>query len=526
MMKRLVALAVVAVLAVGCLAGCGGKTEVVNTGDNTLSYWCAVPGNAATHMSDLNDMLMYQQREKDTGIHIEFIHPSAASYTEQFNLMIASREFPDMIEYGWSSYAGGPQKAIDDGIILPINDLLDKYAPNLKAMLSENTALSKNHNKGSMTDEGNYIGFPAMNIGDARVFGGPMIRQDWLDELGLKAPVTVDEWTEVLRAFRDKKGAKAPFSATADYFAGNTNSFNGAFGVGKKLYMEGDTVKYGPIEPAYKEFLALMNSWYKEGLLDRDFANNNRTMVDSQIVNGNAGATLNTLGAGMGVYLNQMKDTNPTFNFVGIEYPVKELGMNNYFRLSEADLTGMFTVITTACDTPELAAQWMDFWYSKDGYNLLNFGVEGDTYNMIDGYPTYTDKILNNPEGLSISEALGKVGRAAQAAPGQRQAPEYLDQYYQYEQQKEAYKLWTDGTDKVMATRIPNTLYPSAEESDELAVIQSDMNVYVEEMITKFITGAESLDNYDKFVETLKKTFRVERLIEINQAMYDRYKDR
>lgn len=46
--------------------------------------------------------------------------------------------------------------------------------------------------------------------------------------------------------------------------------------------------------------------------------------------------------------------------------------------------------ITSSCKNPELAIEWCDYWYGEEGYYLLNFGVEGESYDMVDGKPVYT----------------------------------------------------------------------------------------------------------------------------------------
>ena len=79
---------------------------------------------------------------------MEYIHPNDQQTAEQFNLMIASDELPDVIEYDWTgrsagSYPGGPEKAIQDGVILELNDLIDQYAPNLKKNLKRIRCLIK-----------------------------------------------------------------------------------------------------------------------------------------------------------------------------------------------------------------------------------------------------------------------------------------------------------------------------------------------------------------------------------------------
>lgn len=508
------------------LSGCGKNEEEANAGDTkTFSYWVTLPGQIATTADNYNDVLMYQQREKDSGIHIEFIHPSASQVSEQFNLMIASGEVPDMIEYNWMAYPGGPQKAIEDKIIIPLNDYIDKYAPNFKKAMTDRDELSPFYARESKTDNGDYFAFPNLNVGTARIFAGPLIRKDWLDELGLPVPETIDEWTTALKAFKEKKGAKAPLSATNEYFS-TVNSFNGAFNVGQRLYLDGDKVKFGPMEDGYKDYLTLMNNWYKEGLIDRDYATNQRPILDTKMISGEAGSTFLSLGAGLGVYLNQMKEKDPDYNLVCAPYPVLNKGDKNNFSSFEGDVVDMSVAITTSCKDPVAAVKWLDYWYSEEGYKLLNFGVEGESYNMVDGKPVYTDDILHNPNGMSVNTAISMACRATLAAPGFRQAPEYLEQYYQFPQQTEGFKLWAENVDGVRKTSIPKSLSPTIEESEEYAALSADITTYVDEMCLKFVSGEEPIENYDEFRSTLKSQFNTDRYLEIAQNMYNRYLER
>lgn len=164
--------------------------------------------------------------------------------------MMAAREFPDFIEYNWGVYAGGAEKALEDKVIIKLNDLFETNAPNAKKMIESN----ENYQRLSKTDSGAYFCFPALNTGSYRIFGGPIIRKDWLDELSLSVPETISEWETVLRAFKDKKGASAPFTGDASLMSssGLTNAFNTAFDVGKGLFIRDGKVKFGPLEDGYR----------------------------------------------------------------------------------------------------------------------------------------------------------------------------------------------------------------------------------------------------------------------------------
>lgn len=525
--KSVIALAcgIAAVLSV--IAGCGEKKTVQQgTGEvTTLTYWCPMESNIATRVQSFNDVEMYKQREKDSGIHIEFIHPALGQEGEQFNLLIASRELPDLVEYNWTGYQGGAQKAIDDGVIISLNDYMDKYAPNFKKAVTDKSELSPIYDKGSKTDEGIYFAFPCFNVGNYRTFGGPMIRKDWLDELGLKVPETLDDWTEALTAFKEKKGATAPLTCTKGFIIGG-DIFSGGYNIGQGFYLDGDIVKYGVLQSEYKDYLALMKKWYGEGLLDQDFSTNKSNIVDANITMGKSGAVVGYLGGSMGRYLKQMQTEDPNYNLVCAPYPTLTANGENNFYLAEGDISYKYLAITTSCKNPEAAVEWADYLYSDEGYYLVNFGVEGKSYNMVDGKPVYTDVILNNPDGLSINEALGLYCRATAQAPGFKQAPEYLEQYYEFPQQTEGFMMWAENVENVRKHRLPEALSANADESEELAALSTDIRTYVDEMCLKFIMGEESLDNYDNFIETLKNSFNVDRYIEIEQNMYNRYLDR
>ena len=125
---KFTAAALSVLLTVTMLAGCGGKDKNVNNGSSendervtlplknpiTLKFWCVLPPSATTIMSDLGQSEFYKELEKRTGIHVEFIHPSEGNAKEQFNLMIASRELPDIIDGDFNQYSGGQLKAYQD----------------------------------------------------------------------------------------------------------------------------------------------------------------------------------------------------------------------------------------------------------------------------------------------------------------------------------------------------------------------------------------------------------------------------
>ena len=93
---------------------------------------------------------------EQTGIEIEFIHPTVGSEDEEFSILIASGEYPDIIEHKWTTYPGGPQAAINDGVIIDLDDVMANNAPNFSKLMAEHPDVDKR----VKTVNGSYYCFP------------------------------------------------------------------------------------------------------------------------------------------------------------------------------------------------------------------------------------------------------------------------------------------------------------------------------------------------------------------------------
>jgi len=548
MRKRKLLSAVMAVtMVIGTLAACGSSSSTVNettnaasetkvqslegsitevtypiSSDTTIKYWSELNTSVSPNFTNLGDTPFGKGLVERTGINIEFLHPPVGQHKEQFSLMVADGDLPDAIEYRWlTDYPGGPQKAIDDGIIIPLNDVIEKYCPNFKAYLEANPEIDKL----IKTDEGNYYVFPFIrgDIGLTNTIG-LMLRQDWLDDLGMEVPTTIDEWYTVLKAFKEEKGATSPFvfeytqqsllSANPFMYTYNTNR---EFFIGSD-----DKIHFGPMQDGYKEYLATMAKWYKEGLIDADIATQQLDQVSAKITSGASGAAVGWAGSRMGVWTNSAITTNPDFVLAPAPVPTLAKGAKAEFGPIESQYPSQASVaITTSCKDIETAARLFDWAFSEEGHLYYNFGVEGESYEMVGDYPTYTDEVMNNPNGWPLAQSLSAYIRGNYNGPFVQDL-RYLEQYYILEEQKASDKVWGDHNG---AAHKITSITPTAEENSEFATIMNEVNTYRDEMTLKFILGTENIDNYDKFVETLK-AMGVEKAIEIQNAAYTRFKNR
>ena len=487
-----------------------------------LQYWCEIVNTVSANYSNLGDTPFGQGWQKNTGVEIEFLHPPAGQQKEQFSLILADGNLPDLMEYNWTiDYPGGPEKAIKDGVIIALNDVIDQYCPNLKKYLEENPKIDRM----IKTDEGHYYVFPFIR-GDDKLMNtvGLMVRQDWLDELDMEVPTTIDEWHEVLTAFKEKKGCSAPYSFeyTNNQLL-NADPFVAAFGTNRSFYLGSDgKVHFGAIEPGFKDYLQTMQEWYSEGLLDQDLATLKNDQVSAKITSGQAGASEGWAGSRLGTWTAAARATTPEFKLVPAPVPTLVKGEKAEMGFIDSPFSGRASVaITTSCKDIERAARLMDWAYGEEGHMYFNFGTEGESYTMVDDYPTYTEEILNNSKGLPVSQAMSAYIRGNYNGPFVQDI-RYLEQYYTLEEQRETPIVWGDCNG---AAHIMPPVTPTSEERKEFSTIMNEINTYRDEMILKFIFGTESIYNFDIYVKNIEN-MGLDRALEIENAALERYNAR
>ena len=423
--------------------------------------------------------------------------------------MMASNNLPDIIEAGW----GGYTKGYDDGHIIALNDLMKEHAPNFTKFLADNPSIDNLVRR----EDGIYDSFPFIANDDALlVYYGPMLRGDWLEDLGLEVPETIDEWHNVLTRFKNEKNAEAPFSYQSSVML-KYGEFIGAYGITNDFFVEDGKIVYGPADPRYKDFLTEFAKWYDEGLIDNSITGVNDKTIDTSILSSKTGATC-SWGNNPQTWRLAMEEKEPRFKMVPAPHVTAVKGTIPQFgqkqsRFSGGDCAG----ISRSCKYPELAARVLDFAYSEKGNALYNFGIEGESYNVVGGKPVFTDLILNNPNGLGAFQAMGLYMRGGGGGPYIR-SREGNDQGYVLPEQQLALELWAKvDMDKHLLPRLTLT----QEETDEFMFIWSNITTLADEMTLKFIMGVEPLSEFDSYISKLKQ-FEVDKAVAIYQTAYER----
>lgn len=467
------------------LSGCSGsRTANKKNNAEPLTYYHITPLSA-----DFKTIL-----QKKTGINVNFV--SMSNYgNDTLDLLLSSSSLPDIIEYNWDDYKYSPQWLIDYGYLYELNPLIEEFSPNFKKFLDENPSLSKQ----IQSTRGKYYSYPHIrsDLSFRSGISGLVIREDWLTDLGLSVPVTVPDFENVLLAFKNKKNAVLPF---VDHSA--FDSILSAFGIKHGFYLDDSgKVCYGPGEPAFKDALILLKRWHNMGLINSD-GRMNKNIISQYLISGKSGMAYGYAGSLLDTVNEALKKENSLFRFRAIPNPVLFSGNKPISFDAEKPFVSS-AAITTSCEQPEIAAQFLDFGYSYDGQLFYNFGTE-------DGSPS-----LENPDGnFDLYEYI----RSYSTGPF-LQLPEYYEQYLHNDILKEASKIWKYGlkNDKVLPV-----LQLTNEEHEEAVFIEREITSYVNDMFFRFIIGAQDTGYFENYIDTLNK-MKLDRLLEIYQAAYERY---
>lgn len=492
-----------------------------------LSYYMRFNPQISDWVQDFSDNYFYKTLEEISNVVVDFqlMHPSI--FGEQFNLQIASGAYADIYCEAGSGYVGGYDQAVDDNVFLDLSELIEEYAPNYWAILNESDDVMRS----GTTDKSRIVFVAQVYEPYAPCICGPQIRADWAEALGFDPAEisTYTEYEEYIVSANNEYGATVQLhnSGTANFNYlvagfGVTSSFGSSFEATLPFYQVDGVVKFAPLEDGFREYVELVSDWYSRGLIYADFYS-----LDSSRTGGADVALVTTGDSSLWwaehYYMTQYKDaaTDPGFAVAAIQDAVKNKGdkthfaQTNYERLTPSSAC----VITSACEIPEIALSWLDYRFSEEGALLANWGVEGETYEIVNGEPVFTDLIVNNPEGMTATLAQFRYMLqntvCLTSVAAQQQGLN--------EQQLEAVDIWM--TDKDGAYSIPVAVTLTQSEAEELANITSDISTYCQENFLKFLTNERPVSEISDFVQDIEN-MDIARAIAINQTALDRYYSR
>lgn len=474
---------------------------------------------AAGDAKDITDTPYWEAWQEKTGVKLEM---QVYETEDAFNLMLVGGEMPDIIMFDPETYGGGQKQMIDDEVVSPLTwEEIDKWAPDLGATLEKYDT----ERKLLTTSNGDIIGFPSITGSEKMLAtNGLIVRGDWLEDLGMDVPTTPDEFLDMLRAFKTEKGAEYPMALTSHRMAlvVSYGFFSSPYDlVTPGAYVVDGEYHLGFYEPEFKQVLEFFHTMYEEGLINPDYQTLDQATVDGMLYDGRTGVVQQSVISGLGTYVPAMKENNPDAKLIGIGSLLGPDGEQAYYGAPEASLHSFKGMITTACENKELAMKFLNYNYTEEGQMFQQFGIEGESYEMIDGYPTYTEVVTNNPDGRTMAQGLHQYCRAGAFWPYVSRL-EYFEQSASLPEQQQAVEAW-DANDR-MAHVVPAVSVPD-EYVDEYNKIVNETNTCYGETRAKFISGEKSLEEFDDYLEQLKE-LGIERRIEIMQIALDEFNAR
>ena len=490
---------------------------------------------------ETNDFTLWL--EEKTGIHINFNQIPDDSASEKVAMLIAGGDLPDaFLGFGLSTDA--LLQYGQSGILLPLDDLLEEHAPNfLKAMEYYEQGLDLIRQA-----DGHIYSLPSINPCYHCTYAEKMwINTTWLDNLGLEVPTTLDEFTEVLRAFRDQDANgngdpsdEIPLAGSSDGWY--TQSCN--FLINSFLYftdskygfmLDDDKQVYNALsKDEFRAALSYLNMLYEEGLLYEGTLTQTNDQLKKLVENPGAnlvGAT--TAGYG-GQFASEIGDERYR-EYFAIKPLVGPEGVQYALSALQLPSIGQF-VITSKCADPALALEWADYFYTSEVTASMYNGIEGVGWRWaedgeigfngepalwaaVTAYSGNTGDTQNycwTQTGIYNFSAEWRGGQAVDAENVDLRSNEGME-YMLYKVTNEMYEPYSG-----LQYNIP-TLNYDEDTVSRITDLEYEFKNYYDTMFYGFVTGEMDVDDdgdWNEHLENLEYC-GVDEMTQIYQTAYD-----
>ncbi|WP_240041340.1 extracellular solute-binding protein [Paenibacillus ginsengarvi] len=452
-------------------------------------------GKSATSASSWDDVLVWKHYAGMSNMRIRFQLVPFESLGETRKLMLATGNYPDAF-YAGRLTAAELMKYGKEGVLVPLEDLIDKYAPNIRALLGRYPDL---RNSLTMPD-GHIYSVPSYYDPDflSMLIGTPLwINRKWLETLHMPEPQTTDELYAYLKAVKERDPNGNGVADEIPYGSIGINvllhQLKGAWGLGNRglanVNVDWDEksgrLRFIPADPAYKELLEYVHMLYAEGLIEKDIF---------------------TIGSGefyakgaLGVYGSAVMPNPFTLmkmtGYVGAPALQGPHGDRLYSHVKPPLAhIGAFAV-TNKNKYPEATLRWIDYLFGDEGSKLFFMGVPSVSYEETpDGELRYVEPITASPDGLTMEQALTPyVTWLGGSYPGYARAPLFKGSESLPESLAAAEKVKPYAVKEIWP---PFNFSPGS--------LGTEITSYVQSMQYKFITGEVPFTDWDKYIGNLK----------------------
>lgn len=536
MKKRLLAFALATAISATLLCGCipqGAKTPENSTSSGTtgaktfnetglpiVNEKTSITLAAITSKNkNFEELEYFQNLEKETNVDVIWNMSAKEGWNEKKGLIFAGTELPDAF-YGYEILTEVDLiKYASQGLLIPLNDLIDKYAPNFKHAMEVYPTL-----KAQITaPDGNIYSLPDFTSLDPVTYSKLFINKSWLDQLNLEIPTTLEEFKAVLQAFKDNDmngdgntKDEIPFTFRAqDLRQQNLDPMFGSFGQVDDythFIVKDGKVVYTAMTDPWKNAIKYFNELYSEGLMDVEGFTHDFNVYVAKVQDPNK-----IVGAFLGWSANSTAGPNKA-DFVALA-PLKGANGEQMWKTSATKISskGAFA-ITKAAQNPEIIMRWIDQSYEPENSLEINQGLIGRSLEKV-GDTEY--RYLPVPEGKLQAEVIHDYGPGTDGVFGV--LPEVSDKLVLNANLKERAEL-----DKFYApfnvpveTVFPNVLFDITQ-IERISVLKTDIEAWVSKNYARWISEGGIDEEWDAYIKKLQDQ-NVEEYIEIHQKAYDSY---
>ncbi|MGM0882171.1 MAG: ABC transporter substrate-binding protein [Bacillota bacterium] len=514
------------------LSACGKSNEGSNSNSNSTTNTeekepaadsgpVAMTFFAPQGKAPLEDNSYTKHVEEKFNVKIKWDLAPADALVDRRQLLLASGDYPEVFLEGKLTHTDlltyGKQ-----GVFLPLNDLIEKYAPNIKAMMEK-----KSYFKDAITaTDGNIYALPRLNECYHCTFSQKFwMNKEWLDKVGLPVPTTTDELYTVLKAFKEKDpngngkadeipltGApnKTVWNGNIDAYLMNSFIYNDN---GKYLTLNDGKVDFAANKEGWKQGLIYMNKLYKEGLIDpASFTQNDQAI--GQLGNREGDELVGSITTALVSYLvNPYDDKLTRHKHWVIVPPLKGPEGVQLAGASQGIGDFQFAITNKATEAQQIAAiKIADYAFSEEGALLSEWGTdEGKGWELaqpseknIDGKPAKysTANLPEQDPDLIRNDSWSQMGP-------KDLTKEFRDLFAvgQDPLTSDGYETRLAQATNAYAPYSPKEIYPSGvfirpEDTDAAAQLTTSIQDYVTTNMAQFIIGSKDIQkDWDAYVK-------------------------
>lgn len=369
-----------------------GEYPIVTNGKAELTVWSILS-------SDCSDYETNQQSvwyEEYSGVKVKWVNVPASGWADAFQLSVVNGDLPDIYIYPFDT--SEVDICAEYKAIIPLNDLIEDYAPNINEYLENNPEIRKTitNRKGEI-----YTLFnSSYNVGDAykqKLWVNKSWLEKYTEKSGIEMPSTTEEFEDMLVFFKENdmnnnnKNDEIPMMGKngVDGVYNLANAFvpsNSAEGYGCVADENGKVKEFAYATEEFRDALKYMNNLYKQGLIsDQTFTISDEERYKYTSVDNSSVGVVTAPSISQIVLLGNSKMDYD--DYVAIPPLKGPKGVRGAVTLGENTLT-LRNAITSACKQPELAMRWLDYFYSTEGQLWsINGGLQGEHWK----YETKTD---------------------------------------------------------------------------------------------------------------------------------------